>query len=165
MSEDIPFDRSFDLPPGRVEEVMPGVRRMLVNNPGPFTFKGTLSYIVGRGQVAIIDPGPLDEAHISALLDAVRGEIVTHIFVTHTHRDHSPAVPAIKAATGALVLAEGPHRAARPLNVGEAPRLDASNDLEFRPDHALADGEVVSGRGWTLEAVATPGHTANHMAF
>jgi len=89
-SDDIPFDKRFDLPPGQVEEVVPGVRRLLVNNPGPFTFKGTLSYIVGRGQVAIIDPGPLDQAHISALLDAVRGETVTHIFVTHTHRDHSP---------------------------------------------------------------------------
>jgi len=165
MSDDIPFDKSFDLPPGKVEEVVPGVRRLLVDNPSPFTFKGTLSYIVGRGQVAIVDPGPIDEAHIAALLDAVRGETVTHIFVTHTHRDHSPAVPAIKAATGALVLAEGPHRAARPLNVGEAPRLDASNDTDFRPDRALADGEVVTGAGWTIEGVTTPGHTANHMAF
>jgi glyoxylase-like metal-dependent hydrolase (beta-lactamase superfamily II) len=165
MSDDIPFDRSFDLAPETVAEAAPGVRRVLANNPGPFTFKGTVSYIVGRGQVAIIDPGPLDETHIAALLDAVRGETVTHIFVTHTHRDHSPAVPRIKAATGALVLAEGPHRAARPLNIGEAPRLDASNDTEFRPDRALADGEVVAGRGFTIEAVATPGHTANHMAF
>ena len=98
MSAELPFDRSFDLPPGTVEEVVPGVRRLLANNPGPFTFKGTVSYIVGRGQVAIIDPGPLDETHIAALLDAVRGETVTHIFVTHTHRDHSPAVPRIKAA-------------------------------------------------------------------
>jgi glyoxylase-like metal-dependent hydrolase (beta-lactamase superfamily II) len=124
-----------------------------------------VSYIVGRGQVAIIDPGPLDELHIAALLDAVRGETVTHIFVTHTHRDHSPAVPRIKAATGALVLAEGAHRPARPLHVGEAPRMDASNDTEFRPDRTLADGEIVTGSGWTIEAVATPGHTANHMAF
>src|SRR3989475_11339312 len=101
MSADIPFDRSFDLPPETVEEVVPGVRRLLANNPGPFTFKGTVSYIVGRDRVAIIDPGPLDETHIAALLEAVRGETVTHIFVTHTHRDHSPAVPRIKAATGA----------------------------------------------------------------
>jgi glyoxylase-like metal-dependent hydrolase (beta-lactamase superfamily II) len=163
--DDIPFDKRFDLLPGKVEEVVPGVRRLLANNPGPFTFKGTVSYIVGRGHVAIIDPGPLDEAHIAALLDAVRGETVTHILVTHTHRDHSPAVPRVKAATGALVLAEGPHRPARPLHVGEAPRLDASNDTDFRPDRALADGEVVAGRGWTIEAVTTPGHTANHMAF
>jgi glyoxylase-like metal-dependent hydrolase (beta-lactamase superfamily II) len=165
MSDDIPFDKSFDLAPETVEEVVPAVRRVLANNPSPFTFKGTVSYIVGRGRVAIIDPGPLDEAHIAALLDAVRGETVTHIFVTHTHRDHSPAVPRIKAATGAMVLAEGPHRPARPLHVGEAPRLDASNDTDFRPDRALRDGEVIAGPGWTIEAVATPGHTANHMAF
>jgi glyoxylase-like metal-dependent hydrolase (beta-lactamase superfamily II) len=164
-SDDIPFDKRFDLAPDTVDEVVPGVRRLLCNNPSPFTFKGTLSYIIGRGQVAIVDPGPLNEAHIKALLDAVRGETVTHIFVTHTHHDHSPAVPAIKTATGALVLAEGPHRAARPLNVGEAPRLDASNDTDFRPDRSLADGEVVTGKGFTIEAVTTPGHTANHMAF
>lgn len=165
MAEDIPFDKNFALVPGRVDEALPGVRRVLCNNPSPFTFKGTVSYIVGRGKVAIIDPGPDDPVHSAALLDAVRGETVTHIFVTHTHRDHSPGAPAIKQATGALVLAEGPHRAARPLNVGEAPRLDAANDTEFRPDRALADGEVVSGAGWTIEAVTTPGHTANHMAF
>jgi glyoxylase-like metal-dependent hydrolase (beta-lactamase superfamily II) len=124
-----------------------------------------MSYIVGRGQVAIIDPGPDDARHIDALLDAVRNETVTHIVVTHTHRDHSPGAARVKAATGAKTFGEGPHRAARPLHVGEAPRLDASNDVDFRPDHALADGEVVSGHGFTLEAIATPGHTANHMAF
>ena len=165
MSTDIPFDQNFSLPPGQVEEVTPGVRRLLCNNPSPFTFKGTISYIVGRGQVAIIDPGPDDADHIAALLAAVRGETVTHIFVTHTHRDHSPAVPHIKSATGAIVLAQGPHRPARPLNVGEAPRLDASNDLDFRPDRALPDGEIVTGSGWALEAITTPGHTANHMAY
>src|ERR671924_205224 len=165
MADDIPFDKSFDLAPGRAEEVAPGVRRLLCNNPSPFTFKGTVSYIIGRGRVAIIDPGPDDPTHVAALLDAVRGETVTHIFVTHTHRDHSPAVAPIKAATGALVLAEGAHRPARALHVGEAPRMDASNDTEFRPDRTLADGDVVTGAGWTLEAVATPGHTANHMTF
>ena len=165
MSDDIPFDRTFELAPGKPEEVVPGVRRLLCNNPSPFTYKGTVSYIIGRGRVAIVDPGPDDAAHVAALLEAVRGETVTHIFVTHTHRDHSPAVPRVKAATGATVLAEGPHRAARPLNVGEAPRAEASNDTDFRPDRALADGEVVAGAGWTIEAVTTPGHTANHMAF
>jgi glyoxylase-like metal-dependent hydrolase (beta-lactamase superfamily II) len=165
MAEDIPYDKQFILVPGKVDEPMPGVRRVLCNNPSPFTFKGTVSYIVGRGKVAIIDPGPLDPVHSAALLDAVRGETVTHIFVTHTHRDHSPGTPAIKAATGATVLAEGPHRAARPLHVGDGPRGEASNDTDFMPDRALADGEVVSGDGWTLEAITTPGHTANHMAF
>ena len=162
---DIPYDKNLELIPGRVDEPMPGVRRVLCNNPSPFTFKGTVSYIVGRGKVAIIDPGPVDPVHSAALLDAVRGETVTHIFVTHTHRDHSPGVPAIKAATGAIVLAEGPHRAARALHVGDGPRLESSNDTDFKPDRALADGEVVGGAGWTLEAVTTPGHTANHTAF
>jgi glyoxylase-like metal-dependent hydrolase (beta-lactamase superfamily II) len=165
MSDDIPFDKRLDLPPGKVEEVCPGLRRLLCNNPGPFTFKGTVSYIVGRDRVAIIDPGPLDEAHIEALLDAVRNETVTHILVTHTHRDHSPAAAAIKAATGAPTYGEGPHRAARELHLDEAPRLDAGGDRDFHPDFKLVDGDVVTGDGWSFEAIATPGHTANHMAF
>lgn len=165
MADDIPFNKTLDLQPGKVEEVAPGVRRILANNPSPFTFKGTISHIVGRGKVAIVDPGPDDAAHIAALLDAVRGETVTHIFVTHTHRDHSPAVSAVKRATGATVLAEGPHRPARPLHIGEAKRIEASADTDFMPDRRLADGEVVSGDGWRIEAITTPGHTANHMAY
>src|SRR6202166_4972504 len=164
-NDNVPFNRNFPLAPGVVEEVRPGVRRILCNNPSPFTFTGTVSYIVGKGRVAIIDPGPIDEAHIAALLEAVRGETVTHILVTHTHRDHSPAAARIKAATGAMTCGEGQHRAARPLHVGEAPRLEASADRDFLPDIALTDGETVSGPGWRLEAVTTPGHTANHMAF
>jgi glyoxylase-like metal-dependent hydrolase (beta-lactamase superfamily II) len=165
MPDDIPFDRNLDLSPDAVDEVVPGIRRLMADNPGPFTFKGTMSYIIGRGQVAIIDPGPADERHIGALLDAVRNETVTAIFVTHTHRDHSPAVPAIKAVTGATVYAEGRHRVARPLRIGELNPLDSSADHDFTPDVALKDGEVVSGNGWTIEAVTTPGHTANHMAY
>ena len=165
MADDIPFDQTLGLAPDTVSEPMPGLRLVMANNPGPFTFKGTMSYILGRGRVAIVDPGPDDPAHTAALLHAVRGETVTHIFVTHTHRDHSPAVPRIKAATGATVYAEGPHRAARALHIGEHNPLDASADREFAPDVALKDGEVVAGDGWAVEAVATPGHTANHMAF
>jgi glyoxylase-like metal-dependent hydrolase (beta-lactamase superfamily II) len=165
MMDDIPFDKRFDLAPGKVEEVYPGVRRLLCNNPGPFTFKGTVSYIVGRDRVAIIDPGPLDEAHIEALLDAVQNETVTHILVTHTHRDHSPAAARIKAATGAPTFGEGPHRAARDLHLDEAPRLDAGGDRDFHPDFKLVDADVIAGDGWSFEAIATPGHTANHMAF
>src|SRR5256714_5729421 len=150
MSDDIPFDRSFDLAPGQIEEVRPGVRRVLCNNPSPFTFKGTVSYIVGQGHVSIIDPGPLDEAHIAALLDAVRGETVTHILVTHTHRDHSPAAARIKAATGARTYGEGPHRPARPLHIGEAPRSESGGDLDFHPDVVLADGDIVDGTRWNL---------------
>jgi glyoxylase-like metal-dependent hydrolase (beta-lactamase superfamily II) len=165
MSDDIPFDKSFTLVPDKAVEVAPQVRAIVADNPGPFTFKGTMSYIIGRDKVAIVDPGPDDDAHIAALLDAVRGEIVTHIFVTHTHRDHSPAVPKVKAATGAKVYAQGPHRLARPLHIGETHRLDASADMDFRPDVAVADGEIVRGDGFTIEAITTPGHTANHMSF
>src|SRR5579864_529653 len=165
MSDDIPFNKTLALAPGVVDEVVPGVRRLLADNPGPFTFKGTLSYILGRGKVAIIDPGPADERHIAALLDAVRGETVTHIIITHTHRDHSPAAAPVKAATGATTLGEGPHRPARPLFVGEAPRLDSGGDTTFVPDRRLTHGDVVAGEVFALEAIATPGHTANHMAF
>jgi glyoxylase-like metal-dependent hydrolase (beta-lactamase superfamily II) len=165
MTEDIPFDRSFDLKPGMVKEIAPQVRALCAGNSGPFTFEGTVSYIVGRGNVAIIDPGPDDERHIEALLGAVRGETVTHILVTHTHRDHSPAVPAVKAATGAPSYGEGPHRVSRPLHIGEINPLDAAGDMDFRPDHALRDGDLITGSGWTLEAITTPGHCANHMAY
>ena len=112
MSDDVRYNKVFDLQPGQATEVAPGVRAVVADNPGPFTFKGTVSYIIGRGKVAILDPGPDDDAHIAALLDAVRGETVTDIFVTHTHRDHSPAVPKIKAATGATVYARA-HTARR----------------------------------------------------
>jgi glyoxylase-like metal-dependent hydrolase (beta-lactamase superfamily II) len=165
MNDDISYDKTFELVPGRAAPVAPGVRAIVANNPGPFTYKGTVSYIIGRGKVAILDPGPDDNAHIAALLDAVRGDAVTAIFVTHTHRDHSPAARKIKAATGATIYAEGPHRLARPLHVGETAQLDASADLDFHPDIALADREIVAGDGWTIEALATPGHTANHMAY
>jgi len=164
-NDDIPFNRDFPLAHGAVEEAVPLVRRVVCNNPSPFTFTGTVSYIVGRGNVAIIDPGPDDAAHAAALLDAVRGEKVTHIFVTHTHRDHSPNTGRIKAATGAPVYAEGPHRASRPRHESEKATTESGGDRDFVPDIRLKDGEVIAGDGWALEAVATPGHTANHLAF
>jgi glyoxylase-like metal-dependent hydrolase (beta-lactamase superfamily II) len=163
--DDIPFNKNFPLKPGIVEEVRPGVRRVLCNNASPFTFTGTVSYIVGRGKVAIIDPGPDNEAHAAALLDAVRGETVTHILVTHTHNDHSPNTPRLKAATGAPVYAEGPHRASRPRYESEMHSPESGADRAFMPDVRVADGDVIEGDGWSLEAVATPGHTANHLAF
>ncbi len=163
--DDIPFNKDFPLKPGVVDEVVPGVRRVLCDNPSPFTFTGTVSYIVGKGNVAIIDPGPIDEAHTRALLNAVRGETVTHILVTHTHNDHSLGVAALKAATGATVYAEGPHRASRPAYASETRATESGGDRNFRPDVTLKDGDVVEGDGWRLETVATPGHTANHIAF
>ena len=164
-NDDVPFNRNFPLKPGVVEQVRPGVRRILCDNPSPFTFTGTVSYIVGQGKVAIIDPGPDSEAHAQALLDAVRGETVTHILVTHTHRDHSPNTARIKAATGATVYAEGPHRASRPRYESEKHNPESGADRDFRPDVKVAHGETIEGDGFRLEAVATPGHTANHLAF
>ncbi|MBN9581376.1 MAG: MBL fold metallo-hydrolase [Afipia sp.] len=163
--DDIPFNKNFPLQHGTVDEVVPGVRRVVCNNASPFTFTGTVSYIVGRGNVAIIDPGPDDEAHRQALLDAVRGETVTHIFVTHTHKDHSPGTARLKAATGAAVYAEGLHRASRERYGDEMAPTESGADYGFRPDVFLKDGDVVEGHGWRLEGVFTPGHTANHMAF
>lgn len=165
MADDIPFERRFDAVPGVVDEVAPGVRRVLAPNAGPFTFTGTCSYIIGTGEVAILDPGPDDPTHVAAIMAAVSGERVTHIFLTHTHRDHSGALEAVRAATGALTYAEGPHRAARDLHAGEVNILDSAGDHSFFPDVALADGAHVQGSGWTLGALTTPGHTANHMAF
>jgi glyoxylase-like metal-dependent hydrolase (beta-lactamase superfamily II) len=165
MSDEIPFDRSLAFEYGRVDWLKPRVRRLIANNPGPFTFVGTNTYIVGVGRVAVIDPGPDDPAHFNALIQALAGERVEAILVTHTHRDHSPLATRLAAATGAPVLAEGPHRAARELALGEINPLDAAADTGFRPTRALVDGEVVRGPDWTLETVTTPGHTANHLAF
>lgn len=165
MAEEIEFDRSFNVKPGEIAEIAPGVRRILADNPSPFTFKGTNTYIIGKGSVAILDPGPADPRHIEAILSGLAGETIAQIIVTHTHRDHSPAAAAISDATGAKTYGEGPHRAARPLHLGETPPLDSGGDENFMPDHRLRDGEVIEGKGYALEAVATPGHTANHVAF
>jgi glyoxylase-like metal-dependent hydrolase (beta-lactamase superfamily II) len=165
MSDEIEFDRSATTPPGEVARLSPLVRRVIAGNGGPMTFTGTCSYIVGQGTVAIIDPGPDDGAHVARLLAAVGAESVSHIVVTHTHRDHSPAVPALKAATGAIVVGCGPHRAARELAQGEVNRLDAAADRDYAPDWEMTDGDAVTGPGWSLAAVETPGHTTNHLAF
>lgn len=164
MSEDIPFDRSFDFEPGVPKEVAPGVRALVVGNASPFTFKGTMSYIVGQGPYAIVDPGPEDERHLAALLEATGGD-VSHIFVTHTHRDHSPGVAPLKAKTSARVYGEGPHRLSRELHIGESFPMDAAADTDFRPDVALKDDAVIEGDGFAFEAITTPGHTKNHMAY
>ncbi|MET1110915.1 MAG: MBL fold metallo-hydrolase [Allosphingosinicella sp.] len=159
------FETAFEPDYGTPVPVAPGIVRVTANNPGPFTFHGTNSYVVGTEGLAVVDPGPDDEAHLAALVAAIGGRPVSHILVTHTHRDHSPLAGQLKALTGAVTAAEGPHRPARPLRVGEVNPLDAGADIAFRPDLALADGDAVSGDGWKLETVLTPGHTANHAAF
>ncbi|MBY2968027.1 MBL fold metallo-hydrolase [Rhizobium leguminosarum] len=159
------FDLAFEPAYGQAVPVVAGVERVTVNNPGPFTFFGTNSYIVGSSSVAVIDPGPEDEAHYQALMAALGGRAVTHIVVSHTHRDHSPLARRLQAATGAVTVGQGPHRPARPLRDGEINPFSESSDLSFVPDTTLSDGETLSGDGWALSAVLTPGHTANHAAF
>lgn len=159
------LDPHFEPAHGEAVLVAPTVLRITANNPGPFTFHGTNSYVVGRETLAIIDPGPDDTMHLEALVKAIAGRPVSHIFVSHTHRDHSPLAARLKALTGALVLAEGPHRPARALRIGEINPLDASADTDFAPDIALPDDTVVDGDGWRIRTVLTPGHAANHAAF
>lgn len=159
------FDTTFEPAYGDAVPLAPGVARITVNNPSAFTFHGTNSYLVGTDTLAVIDPGPENEAHFQALIRAIDGRPVSHIFVSHTHVDHSPLTARLKAATGATVLAEGKHRSARPLRLGEVNALDASGDTDFTPDALLVDGEVVEGDGWALRALHTPGHMANHLAF
>ena len=154
----IPFRREDSLPPGVVEQVAPGVRRILCANPGPFTFRGTNTYLIGRGRVAVLDPGPADDAHLGAILRAMEGEEVTRILVSHTHRDHSPGAVALVAATGATTHGFGPH-VTPPEAGGEG------GDHDFRPDVALPDGAVLEGDDWRVTALHTPGHCANHLCF
>ena len=145
---DLTFNKEFEPAHGMAVPVAHDVLRVTVNNPGPFTFHGTNSYIVGRDALAVIDPGAEDDAHFQALLAAIGGRTVSHIFVSHTHKDHSPLARRLAAETGATVAAQGPHRAARPLNIGEINPLDASADMDFVPDLMLADGQRVDGDGW-----------------
>ncbi len=150
---------------GEAVPVGADVLRLTARNPGPFTFHGTNSYIIGRNSLAVIDPGPKDDEHFANLVRAIDGRSVTHIFVSHTHKDHSPLALRLKEITGAPVLAEGPHRPARPLRTGEVNPLDASADMDFRPDIALYDGQTIETEEWEITALHTPGHTANHMVF
>ncbi|MCY0150563.1 MBL fold metallo-hydrolase [Hoeflea sp. G2-23] len=159
------FDLTFAPAHGEAVPAAENVLRVTASNSGPMTFHGTNSYVVGRDTLAVIDPGPDNEAHWRTLLGAIGGRPVSHIFVTHTHQDHSPLAARLKAETGATVVAQGPHRAARPLYTGEINPLKESSDMAFVPDQTAAHGEVISGDGWAIETLHTPGHTANHAAF
>ncbi len=170
MAQMPPIPDRSEWPVGRAEVLEPLVRRVLAPNPSPYTFTGTQTYIVGAGaDVAVIDPGPYgsgdavgmeSEGHVEAILAAVGDARIAAIVCTHTHRDHSPATRPLKAATGAPIIG------CAPLTLDDdGPRADAAFDADYAPDRVLADGERISGDGWTLETVATPGHTSNHLCY
>src|SRR5215467_4039869 len=161
MAIDIPFRRDFSFEYGRLEPVAPGVRRIVARNPSPFTFRGTGTYVIGSGEVAVIDPGPDLTEHVEALLTGLSGERVTHILITHTHRDHSPAAALLKAATGASTWGYGPHAGGKRGETG----VEEGGDWDFGPDVPVRDGDSIAGKGWRFEAVHTPGHTSNHVCF
>ena len=157
----IDFKTDFDPRHGEMVDVSPLLRRIVCANESKFTFRGTGTYIIGRGSVAIVDPGPEDEAHLDALLQNLRGESISHILITHTHGDHSPGAARIAAETGASVLGFGPH----PTDAGNEGDEPTHSDVDFVPDQTLSHGDVITGPGWSVDALHTPGHISNHLCF
>jgi len=157
----IPFVRDITFDYGACQRLTPLIRRVVANNPGPFTFTGTGTYIVGEGEVAVIDPGPDMDDHLQAILAATKGERISHIFVTHNHMDHSPLSRPLAEATGATIYACAKQGLATESEV----RMEAGDDRMFRPDVGLCDGGLFEGGGWTIEAIPTPGHTSNHICY
>ena len=156
------FNTEFECDYGVLEEIAPNIRRIVAPNPGPFTFKGTGTYVVGHGNVAVIDPGPYIPEHVDALLAALDQEEITHQLITHTHVDHSPAASLVKERTGAPTYGFGPHGSGR---YEKDAKVEEGGDLDFVPDRVLKDGEILNGDGWSLECIHTPGHTSNHLCF
>lgn len=163
MSAAIAFRQHYPFRYGVIERMTPLIRRVVARNPGPFTFHGTGTFILGHRRVAVIDPGPDRADHVSALLDGLRGEQITHLLVTHTHRDHSPACAALQRATGARTYGYGPHGSGRA--AGDAAAVEEGADRDFVPDVRVRDGDVIEGEGWSVECVYTPGHTSNHVCY
>lgn len=162
MSKPMPFSREFEFEYGVMEQVAPKIRRLVARNPSPFTWHGTGTYVVGEGNVAIIDPGPDLPEHVDALLAALQGETVTHLLVTHTHRDHSPACRLVQASTGARTYGFGRHGSGR---IDAGLQVEEGADRDFVPDEHVRHGDVIEGEGWSFECVYTPGHTSNHMCY
>ena len=159
---DIPFRRELDFAYGEVAELAPGIRRVIARNPSAFTLYGTGTYILGRGDVAVIDPGPADPAHIEAIARATQGETITHMLVTHTHLDHSPGCRLLAGHTDAPTFGFGPHGAGK---VADGVQVEEGGDMDFTPDVRVGGGEVIEGDGWSVECVYTPGHTSNHVCY
>ena len=161
MSVQIPFVRDFDFSYGTVTDIAPSTRRVICRNPSAFTFTGTGTYILGQGNVAVIDPGPLDDDHLDAILRAVAGETVSHIVITHTHMDHSPLAKELQERTGAKTYGFGPHGA----SLNDGVKVEEGFDKGFTPDVTVRHGDLIEGTDWQLECVHTPGHTSNHMCY
>lgn len=162
MATKIPFTYQFDFEYGELEQLTPLVRRIIAKNPSAFTFRGTGTYVIGKGNVAVIDPGPMLPDHIEALKSSLAGETVTHILITHTHMDHSPAAAPLKAYWGAPTYGYGPHGAGKK---EQGVQVEEGGDMEFEPDVSVRHGDIIEGDGWTIECVYTPGHTSNHMCY
>ena len=156
----IPFVRELTFAYGEVDQVSPLIRRVICENPGPFTFLGTGVYIIGRGEVAVIDPGPPMDAHLEALKRALAGERVTHVFTTHTHRDHSPLAHPLAQWAGCKV-----YGIPDPSGTHDQVSLEEDGEEGFKPDVVVKDGDMFTGPGWTLEAITTPGHMSNHVCY
>ena len=159
----IPFVKDIHFTHGEADTLAPGVRRVIANNPGPYTYTGSGTYIIGEGQVAVIDPGPDDDAHLKALLRELEGERVSHILVTHTHRDHCGLARKFADATGAPVYGFSAHPVKD--KTMDAPALDEGADYAYAPDETIGDGAMIEGPGWRIETVHTPGHLSNHLCF
>ena len=155
------FAAARQAPPRGVTRLSPLVRRLVAPNASPFTFNGTCTYIVGNGAVAVVDPGPNDDSHLAAILAAVEGERLETILVTHTHRDHSTLSKRLREATGARIVGAPPFAPKGDPTEG----LDSAHDRDYAPDAVLGDGEWFRGPGFSMQAVATPGHCANHLCF
>lgn len=160
MAAQIPFVREMDFEYGQVDQMSPLVRRVIANNPGAFTYTGTGVYIIGCGTVCVIDPGPVIEEHFEALKRALEGETVSHVLVTHSHMDHSPLAHPLAEWAGCKVYAKGPA-----IPTESEVRMEAGDDLTFKPHETIGDGFVAEGPGWTMEAIETPGHTSNHLCY
>ena len=157
----IPYVRDITFEYGACDQLSPLIRRVVANNPGPFTFKGTGTYIIGKGDgLAVIDPGPDMADHLQAILDATHGERISHILITHHHSDHSPLARPLAAATGAVIYG----CAVKTPDVEGEVKLEAGHD-NFIPDVSICDGGTITGHGWTMEAIPTPGHTSNHICY
>ena len=159
----IPFVKDIHFAHGVPDVLAPGLRRVIADNPGPFTYTGSGTYIIGEGDVAVIDPGPNNDAHLDALLAAIKGERVSHILITHTHSDHCGLARKFADATAAPVLGFSAHPVRDKKH--DAPALDEGADYAYAPDEIIGDGAIIENHDWRIEAVHTPGHLSNHLCF